>query len=155
MQNTIKRTTLIVRDVEDAALFYREVLDFSVYYDDRIVLGGVGLAAGAKGDETRLVILRAQDPQVGMLGLLQFTRPALPPPPGPRTRLGIGDVVFVLQTDDVAEVHRRLLARGARIHAAPHEFRVRGADGIELTMRSLSFWDTDGYFLEINERLAL
>jgi hypothetical protein len=49
-------------------------------------------------------------------------------------------------------VRERLRAWGARVHAEPHEFVVRGADGIEVTMTTLSFWDPDGYFFEINER---
>jgi catechol 2,3-dioxygenase-like lactoylglutathione lyase family enzyme len=154
MSNIVKRTTLIVRDLGRSLDFYRGVLGLAVWYDDEIVLSGKGLAAGKAGDRTRLVILKADDPVVGMIGLLQFTEPALPAPAAERTRLGIGDVVFVLQTDDVAGVFRRLREFGARIYAEPHEFRVRGADGRELCMTSLSCWDPDGYFLEINERTA-
>jgi catechol 2,3-dioxygenase-like lactoylglutathione lyase family enzyme len=119
MPNIVKRTTLIVRNLDRSLAFYRDVLGFSVWYDDEIVLSGVGLAAGAAGD---------------------------------RTRLGIGDVVFVMQTDDLAGLHRRLVDSGARMFAAPHEFRVRGADAEELHLTSLSCWDPDGYFYEINER---
>jgi len=61
-------------------------------------------------------------------------------------------VVFVMQTDDVRAVHERLQEWGARVHAEPHEFVVRGADGVEVDMTTLSFWDPDGYFFEINER---
>jgi hypothetical protein len=96
--------------------------------------------------------MKAQDPVVGMIGLLQFTSPPLPAPSEARTRLGIGDVVFVMQTDDLAGVHGRLVDSGARIFAAPHEFRVRGADGVDIHMTSLSCWDPDGYFYEINQR---
>ena len=94
MKNVLKRTTLIVRDAGRSAQFYREVLGLSVWYDDEIVLGGRGLAAGRRGDRTRLVIMKAEDPVIGMIGLLQFTDPPLPEPEGERTRLGIGDVVF-------------------------------------------------------------
>ncbi len=152
MQNILKRTTLVVRDAQRSADFYTRVLGLTVWYDDEIVLGGVGLAAGKRGDRTRLVIMKAQDPVIGMIGLLQFTEPRLPQPAGERTSLGIGDVVFVMQTDDVREVHRRLVDWGARIHAEPHDFTVRGADGVEVSMSTLSFWDPDGYFFEINER---
>jgi catechol 2,3-dioxygenase-like lactoylglutathione lyase family enzyme len=75
MPTIVKRTTLIVRDLERSLAFYRDVLGFRVWYDDRIVLSGIGLAAGAQGDRTRLVIVRAEDPVVGMIGLLQFTEP--------------------------------------------------------------------------------
>ncbi|MFM7625086.1 MAG: VOC family protein, partial [Gammaproteobacteria bacterium] len=50
----VKRTTLIVRDVERSRAFYRDVLGMRTWYDDRITLSGVGLAAGQKGDETHL-----------------------------------------------------------------------------------------------------
>ena len=152
MPNILKRTTLIVRDVERSLGFYRDVLGLAVWYDDEIVLGGRGLAAGKRGDRTRLVIMKADDPVIGMLGLLEFTDPPLPAPTAERSRLGIGDVVFVMQTDDVRGVHERLLAWGARVFADPHEFVVRGADGVEVTMTTVSFWDPDGYFFEINER---
>lgn len=152
MSNVLKRTTLIVGDVARSMAFYRDVLGLTVWYDDEIILGGVSLPVGQRGDRTRLVIMKSEDPVIGMLGLLQFTDPPLPVPAAQRTRLGIGDVVFVMQTEDVEEVHGRLLAAGARVHAAPHEFSVRGADGAEVTMTTLSFWDPDGYFFEINER---
>ena len=147
----VKRTTLIVRDVNRSVAFYRDVLRLSVWYDDEIVLSGTGLAAGAKGDRTRLVIMKAQDPVIGMIGLLEFTEPRLPEP-APRTRLGIGDTVFVLQGKDVASVHQRAIDFGARIHAAPHRFEVRGADGRMISMTSLSLWDPDDFFIEYNER---
>lgn len=152
MPSIVKRTTLIVRDAARSLAFYRDVLGLAVWYDDEVVLGGRGLAAGRAGDRTRLVIMRAADPVVGMIGLLEFTQPRLPEPPAERRSLGIGDVVFVMQTDDLAGVHRRLVAAGARIHAEPHDFSVRGADGAVVHMQSLSFWDPDGYFFEINER---
>ena len=147
----VKRTTLIVRDMGTSLRFYRDVLGMSVWYDDEVVLSGVGLAAGAKGDRTHLVILKARDPVIGMIGLLEFTEPRLSSPP-PRERLGIGDIVFVMQGSDVAEVHRRAVTFGARVHAAPHRFEVRGADGRMIGMTSLSLWDPDGFFIEYNQR---
>lgn len=151
MTTIVKRTTLIVRDLDRALAFYRDVLGFTAWYDGEIVLSGVGLAAGKAGDRTRLVIVKAQDPVVGMIGLLQFTDPALPAPPV-RERLGIGDTVFVMQTDDVHGVYERARAFGARIHAEPHAFEVTGATGERLKMTSVSLWDPDGYFIEINQR---
>jgi catechol 2,3-dioxygenase-like lactoylglutathione lyase family enzyme len=147
----VKRTTLIVRDLRRSISFYRDVLGLSVWYDDEIILSGVGLAAGSKGDKTRLVIMKADDPVIGMIGLLEFIEPRMPEP-APRTRLGIGDTVFVMQGKDVDRVHRRAIDFGARIHAAPHRFEVRGADGRMISMTSLSLWDPDDFFIEFNER---
>jgi catechol 2,3-dioxygenase-like lactoylglutathione lyase family enzyme len=153
MPTLVKRTTLIVRSLDRSVAFYRDVLGLRTWYDDQIVLSGVGLAAGKAGDRTRLVIMQAADPVVGMIGLLEFTAPTLPAPPR-RERLGIGDIVFVMQGDDVAGVHRRAVDFGARIHAEPHSFEVRGADGQLLSMTSLSLWDPDDYFIEYNQRHA-
>ena len=147
----VKRTTLIVRDLRRSISFYRDVLGLSVWYDDEIILSGVGLAAGSKGDKTRLVIMKADDPVIGMIGLLEFIEPRMPEP-APRTRLGIGDTVFVMQGKDVDRVHRRAIDFGARIHAVPHRFEVRGADGRMISMTSLSLWDPDDFFIEFNER---
>ena len=147
----VKRTTLIVRSIARSTAFYCDVLGMSVWYDDEVVLSGVGLAAGSRGDRTHLVILKAQDPVIGMIGLLEFTAPRLSEPPR-RHRLGIGDIVFVMQGRDVSGVHRRALAFGARIHAEPHDFSVRGADGAMVSMTSLSLWDPDDFFIEYNER---
>lgn len=147
----VKRTTLIVRDRARSVAFYRDVLGMSVWYDDEVVLSGVGLAAGARGDRTRLVIMKAEDPVIGMIGLLEFTEPPMPVP-APRTRLGIGDIIFVMQGREVEAVHERAKAFGARIHAAPHAFEVRGADGRVIRMTSLSLWDPDDYFIEYNQR---
>ena len=90
MTTLVKRTTLIVRSIERSVAFYRDVLGLSVWYDDRVTLSGVGLAAGARGDETHLVIMQASDPVVGKIGLLEFTQPRLPEPPrrdGDRVRI--------------------------------------------------------------------
>jgi catechol 2,3-dioxygenase-like lactoylglutathione lyase family enzyme len=151
MSTLVKRTTLIVRSCERSTAFYSDVFGLTVWYDDQIELGGVGLAAGKRGDKTHLVILKAQDPTVGMVGLLQFTEPRLPEPPR-RERLGIGDVVFVMQGDDAQGVYRRAVRFGARIHAPPHAFSVRGADGGMVAMTSVSLWDPDDYFIEFNQR---
>lgn len=63
MSNIIRRTTLIVRDMAIARRWYEQVLGMTVYYDDEVVLSGVGLAAGKAGDRTHLVIMQAEDPE--------------------------------------------------------------------------------------------
>jgi len=151
MSNIVKRTTLVVRDIQKSVEFYRDVLGMTVWYDDEVVLSGVGLAAGKAGDRTHLMIMKCDDPVVGMIGLLQFTDPPLPEPPVP-SAVGIGSIVFVWQSDDVLGVFEKLKAIGARIHAEPHRFEITGHDGSHLQMTSISFFDPDGYFIEMNQR---
>ena len=151
MSNIVKRTTLVVRDMQQSLAFYRDILGMTVWYDDEVVLSGVGLAAGKAGDRTHLVIMKCDDPVVGMIGLLEFTEPRLEAPPLP-SAVGIGSIVFVWQSDDVQAVFAKLKAAGARIHAEPHSFEITGHDGTHLKMTSISFFDPDGYFIEMNQR---
>ena len=151
MKTIVKRTTLIVRDIEKSRHWYQHVLNMSVYYDKPVVLSGVGMAAGKKGDKTHLVILKCEDPQIGMIGLLQWIDPPMPAPEEIPKSVTYGNPTFVLSSDDVHEVHRRAIELGTHIHAAPHEWSIEGADGSIIDFVGLSVFDPDGYFYELNE----
>jgi len=151
---TVKRTTLIVRDIEVSSKWYEEVLDMSLYYDDTITLGGKGMAAGKKGDVTHLKIYKCSDPVIGMIGLLQWIDPELPAPEEIPTKVDYGNPTFVVDTDNVDEVYKKALTLGTHIHSEPHEWSVRGADGNMINFITMSVFDPDGYFYEINQRLT-
>ena len=151
---TVKRTTLIVRDIEVSSKWYEEVLGMSLYYDDTITLGGKGMAAGKKGDITHLKIYKCSDPVIGMIGLLQWIDPELPAPEEIPTKVDYGNPTFVVDTNNVDEVYKKALTLGTHIHSEPHEWSVRGADGNMINFITLSVFDPDGYFYEINQRLT-
>ena len=151
---TVKRTTLIVRDIEVSSKWYEEVLDMSLYYDDTITLGGKGMAAGKKGDVTHLKIYKCSDPVIGMIGLLQWIDPELPAPEEIPTKVDYGNPTFVVDTDNVDEVYKKALTLGTHIHSEPHEWSVRGADGNMINFIIMSVFDPDGYFYEFNQRLT-
>jgi catechol 2,3-dioxygenase-like lactoylglutathione lyase family enzyme len=153
MSTVLRRTTLIVRDLEQSLRFYAEVFGLTVWYDSRITVGGEVLPAGEPGALTRVVILQAKDPLVGMIGLMQYLEPPLAAPPPPASRLGIGDIVFVMETDDLPGVHARLRAAGARIHCPPYDWEVPNpAGGPAIKLTTLSFFDPDGFFIEVNAK---
>lgn len=153
MENIIKRTTLIVRDMAASKRWYEFVLGMTGYYDDEITLSGVGMAAGKAGDVTHLVILKCEDPQIGMIGLLQWVDPPLPAPDEIPTSVTYGNPTFVVSGDDVRESCRRARELGTRVHAEPHEWSVRGADGSMKYFLGVSLFDPDGYFYEINQAI--
>ena len=153
MKNVIKRTTLIVRDMETSVRWYEQVAGMTRYYDDEVVLTGVGMAAGKKGDRTHLVIMQCEDPEIGMIGLLQWIEPPLPAPAEIPTSVSYGNPTFVVAADDAREVHRRAQELGTHIHADPHEWSVRGARGETKHFVSVSLFDPDGYFYEFNQLL--
>ena len=108
MGNTIvKRTTLIVRDIKKSRAWYEQVLEMSAYYDDEVVLSGTGMAAGKKGDKTHLVILKCQDPVIGMIGLLQWIDPVWPAPEKIPSAVEYGMPTFVVDSDDCVALHER------------------------------------------------
>ena len=81
IRNIIKRTTLFVRDIQVSRHWYEYVLGLTVWYDNEFILSGQGLAAGQAGDKTHLMILKCEDPVIGMIGLLQWIDPPMPAPP--------------------------------------------------------------------------
>jgi len=154
MENIIKRTTLIVRDISKSIRWYEYVMGLSVWYNDEVELSGVGLAAGKAGDKTHLVILKCQDPVIGMIGLLQWVDPVMPAPQVP-TSVTYGQPTFVVATDDAYELARRAAELGTRVHAQPHDWSIRGAEGKMKHFVGVSVFDPDGHFYECNQLLKV
>jgi len=151
MADQIKRTTLMVRNAERAADWYAAVFGMTRWMDTPFTLSGNQLAAGAKGDRTRLIIMRAEHEVIGMIGLLEWLEPRQSPPDELPTSIAFGAPIFVVASDDAAAACERARASGSRIHCEPHEWSVTGASGAEQRLIGTSFFDLDGYFFEVNQ----
>ena len=151
MGDIIKRTTIMVRDGDKAKQWYEQVFGMSAWMDTPFTLSGNQLAAGAKGDKTRLIILKCEDDLIGMIGLLEWLDPKQDAPAELPTRIEFGKPVFVVASTDAQGAVDRARALGSRIHCEPNEWTVTGADGKKKDMIGCSFWDLDGYFYEVNE----
>ncbi len=154
IRNIVKRTTLIVRDMEKSRRWYEYVLGMSAWIDMPYTLSGEGIAAGKKGDETHLVIMKCEDPKIGMIGLLHWVDPPLPAPEIP-TSVGYGTPVFVVETEDAAEVARRAAELGTRVHMPGRNFTVTGSRGETRHLLGCAIFDPDGYFFECNQVLRI
>ena len=152
-RNIVKRTTLIIRDMDKAKHWYEYVLGMSAYYDKEFVLSGVGLAAGKEGDKTRLVILKCDDPEIGMIGLLQWLDPVMPAPDIDYS-VGYGKPTFVVSSDNARLTHQRAAELGSRIHSEPHEWSTLGANDKMKHFIGISFFDLDGHFFECNQLVS-
>ena len=152
--NVVKRTTLLVRDMAASKRWYEYVLGMTVWMDTEFVLSGHGLAAGKAGDRTHLVILRARDPKIGMIGLLQWIDPPKPAP-DPPAAVDYGMPVFVVESQDAAEVARRAEELGTRVHSPPRRGSVRGARGETRHLIGTSVFDPDGHFYECNQVVGI
>jgi predicted enzyme related to lactoylglutathione lyase len=151
MTDILRRTTIIVRDADAAARFYEQVFGWTRWMDTPFTLSGRQLAAGKAGDQTRLILMKAEHDFIGMLGLLQWVDPPIDAPP-PGDRIAFGAPIFVVNAADCAATIARARAAGARIHAEPEAWSTTGADGATLTMVGASLFDPQGYFFEVNER---
>jgi len=145
---------MMVNEMEPSLAIYRDILGMEVYYDDRIVVSGVGLPAGEPDSKTRLVILRCNDPFIGMLGILQYLDPPLPAPePRPvPNRVCAGETVFVLNSDDVKTAYEKLKkVDGIEMVSEPLISEYPKDDGGVFRVLGISFFDPNGYFVELNQ----
>ena len=97
--------------------------------------------------------MQAEDPWIGMLGLMQVTDPEEPDPGPYGQRLSIGDVAFVMQSKDARATFERVRASGVQLIQEPVETSVPRPGGGEIRMITSSFFDPDGFFIEVNQRL--
>jgi pimeloyl-ACP methyl ester carboxylesterase len=150
-QSLVRRTTLIVHDIDASIRFYRDVLGFELWLENRGKVSPASLPSTAPvGAPSRFAIMKGRHPWVGMVGLLQYGDPR-PAPALPR-RLVPGDAVLMLETEELEAIWQRMQRAGTPIHRAPQTSEVEGAGGARWKATFLFAWDPDGHMLEINQR---
>ena len=153
MADCLKRTTIFVRDAERAADWYEQVFGMTRWMDTPFTLSGTQLAAGQKGDQTRLIIMAAEHNTIGMIGLLEWLDPPMAAPAELPTRIAFGAPVFVMAAANCAASVDRARTLGSHIYCEPHRWDTTGADGKTKHFIGASFFDLDGYFFEVNQLL--
>lgn len=150
----LKRTTFIVADAESSARFYQDVFGWTVWYDN-IVRADHRFPPSGAADmaEVRLIILEADDPVVGKLGLLQYLDPPFDVGTAKgRTKVRMGEPILVIETSDIHGIHERAVAAGASVVTEPVDWRVPSPDGEStIHLRSISMFDPNGIYMEVSE----
>jgi pimeloyl-ACP methyl ester carboxylesterase/catechol 2,3-dioxygenase-like lactoylglutathione lyase family enzyme len=145
---------LIVHDIDASIRFYRDVLGFEPWLENRGKVSANGLPVDQPiGAESRFAVMRGTHPWVGMVGLLQYG-PAKPLP-DPARFVAPGDIVLMIETSQLHAIHERMRARGVRILRPPETNEVTGAGGARWRATFLFAYDPDGHLLEINQREPL
>jgi catechol 2,3-dioxygenase-like lactoylglutathione lyase family enzyme len=152
----IRRTTIIVRDMERSLKLYRDALGMKVNYDAQMNVSSPGFAQGGPPRPIRLVLLNANDPWIGWIGLIQYTdNPNRPRVRVPRV-LGPGSHIMVAAVADAQKACDAAgAAPGVRMMspAKVSEYPPRTPGAPMIRVLGCQFFDADGAYLELNQTL--
>jgi catechol 2,3-dioxygenase-like lactoylglutathione lyase family enzyme len=153
----VRRTTLLVRDIDKSLPLYRDALGLKVVYDQKI--GGSSDKDRDKDGKVtpptvRLVLLRANDTFIGVLGLMQRLDDASPKPVENKRPMA-GDVIVVINAKDLDERFAKIKAvPGVTVKTAPERVEYPKAGGGVIPVLFSAVYDPDGFFIEINKILG-
>lgn len=152
----LRRTTLVVRDIEKSLALYRDALGMTVEYDQELTSPGLAMRYGADGqNRSRLVLLKANDSFIGMLGLWQFldqTEQDLAEPDAADFTPGEIVLLFNSNTLDVT-FPAAAAAPGVTVIGEPKERRYPSPAGDIVVMVSMLV-DNDGHTIELNQIIS-
>ena len=152
----LRRTTLVVRDIETSLAFYRDALGMTVEYDQELTSPGLSMRAGADGaNRSRLVLLKANDDFIGMLGLWQFldqTEHDLAAPDA--ADFTPGEIVLLFNAENLEAVFPKAAAvSGVQVIGEPKLRAYPSPQGdIEVMVSMLV--DPDGHTVELNKLIS-
>jgi catechol 2,3-dioxygenase-like lactoylglutathione lyase family enzyme len=136
----LRRTAIIIRDMERSLQFYQQVLGLNIWVRGE---GGVENRAlytllGAPPCTVRYVILQSGKVDWGMVGLFELDAPAPPDDShaDPR-RANRGEACLVFHTPDVRRIHRGARAMGLTVLCPPTRLvlAAHGIESLEMTLR--------------------
>lgn len=151
----LRRTTLIVRDMEASLALYRDALGMKVQYDQVLTSPGLSDRYGDDGENrSRLVFIQAENEFIGVIGLWQFLdqteKDLADPEPADFTP---GKMVFVFNTTTLEETFAKAAATpGVKVQSAPKERHYPSPAGEIVTLVSMLV-DPDGHVVELNQVL--
>ena len=151
----IRRTTLVVRDIDKSLPLYRDALGLTQIYDELI---GAGVDADGKPTPAtiRLVMLRANDDFIGVLGLMQRLNQQTPTPEPVFEKAQAGDLILVINVGDLETRFPKIKATpSVRVATEPTlvEYPAPGGKG-KIPVLFSAVWDPDGNFIELNRILG-
>lgn len=149
----VRRTTLLVREIDKSLPLYRDALGLKVVYDQKIG-GGKDKDGKVTPPTIRLVLLRANDTFIGVLGLMQRLDDTNPKPVENKRPMA-GDVIVVINAKDLEERFAKIKAvPGVTVKTAPERIEYPKAGGGVIPVLFSAVYDPDGFFIEINKILG-
>lgn len=149
----LRRTTLVVGDMERSLAFYRDALGMQVTYDNWVLTPRDAASPEEAEIARRLVFLRANDDFVGVLGLLQYTRPLKPVVDLSGTAFNTGTTVLVFNLEHLDEAFTRAQSiAGVTVISEPELVTYPSYDGSStISVKVSTVQDPDGFTIELNQ----
>lgn len=149
----LRRTTLVVRDIDASLRFYRDALGLTVTYDNIIRTPRDATDDDSADRSLRLVFLRANDDFVGIIGLLQYLKPPKPAPHQGAEPFSTGSIVLLFNSNDLDTVFAKARAvPGVRVLSEPSLTEYPSYDGTGTISVNVSvLTDPDGFVVEVNQ----
>ncbi|XBQ16642.1 MAG: VOC family protein [Oceanicaulis sp.] len=143
----LRRTTLLVRDMDASLAFYEGALGLEKYYD-QIITSRDGTS------QSHLVLLRANDPNIGVLGLWELEDADQAPAPTTSSELTAGEIVLLFNTSELDTVFPAAAASAGVTVLSPPTYREYPGDGVTYQVMVSMLRDPDGHIVELNNRLS-
>ncbi|MCZ0942512.1 MAG: VOC family protein [Gammaproteobacteria bacterium] len=153
---TLRRQTLIVRDIEKSLLLYRDAIGMEVIYDNIIRRPH---RTEDRQQEIRLVFLKANNDFIGVLGLVdyEYNNPEHPVHAKPVRKEGFtpGNSVLLFNTTQLEERWPKIEAvEGVEVIGGPTYTEYPSYDGSSIIRVNVTrFYDADGFLVEFNQPL--
>lgn len=151
----LRRTTLIVGDVERSLALYRDALGMVARYDQELTSPGLARADADGVNRSRLVLLKTNDDFVAGLGLWQFLDRPAPPGPVGSGAFETGEVVLLFNSERLDEQFAAAAqVPGVTVVERPHLRDYPGPGGTTISVMVSTLLDPDGYVVELNQLLG-
>ena len=153
-QVDIRRTTLVVRDIDKSLPLYRDALGLKVVYD-QLIGGNTDKDGKVKPPTIRLVLLRANDQFIGLLGLMQRLNQPMLPALTEFKKPNAGGMIMVINAKDLETRWEKIkVTPNIKVDTEPYRIDYPGPNGSVIPVLFSSVYDYDGNFIEINKLLG-
>lgn len=150
----LRRTTLIVRDIDRSLALYRDALGMQVAYDQALSSPRLQRDGGDGVNRSRLVLLRANNGFIGMLGLWQFLDGPEAPPPDQSPAFAPGEIVLLFNASDLEARFPAVAATPGVTLISPPTPRTYPSDDGDIHVMVSMLTDPDGHIVELNRLVS-
>ncbi len=151
----LRRTTLVVRDIDRSLALYHDAIGMTISYDKMIRTPRDAESDEASEISRRLTFLQANDDFIGVLGLLEYRKPRKEQPIS-NLAFEPGTIVMVFNVKDLDQRWEKIVATpGVEVITEPTETHYPSYDGKGTIPVMVSVVrDPDGFILELNQLLV-